>query len=329
MSNELIVSAGQNSQRRFFDLPPEPTWANVGEKIGSAKSKAEMMEKSGMAWDVTHRPIHVEQPDGTMQRVDDRVAVTRETDGAYLGVVGRRHEIVQPSELFDIAEMLSNEHGVEFVRAGIYKECRVQWLLAEQKDTVKVGVEEGNKYLLIANAVDGSRSLGITPTMVMPFCGNQISAIERSDGATRFRHTRSVRDRIEAVATMYKSSEMGFQRMGKVFNELANRKTTEAQVKKFLRAVAKRGSEKSQEAQFNILMERYKNGPGQDKRTNSAWKALCAVTDTVDHVVRPSHIERASRQKNERQMFSATFGAGANLKRRALTIAQSMFLKAS
>jgi hypothetical protein len=190
----------------------------------------------------------------------------------------------------------------------------VEWKILGQK-------HEANMFL--SNGHNWTRSLTVGGTDTDIVCANTLAIAESSRGLLRFAHTKNLGDRLKIALEMIKTMGSQFDGYYKGIEQIAKVRISEKDRFAYFKAVAEaRDGSEARKALFEKqLAERWVNGRGQTERGQTLYRAWSAVTDAVDHHVRPSYVESESLKRREARFVDATFGSGATLKRAALKLA--------
>src|SRR6478609_525543 len=115
--------SGSTTYRKVSNVPHQvesmmsarkTPWHGLGVVLPDyPKSKRELLEASGLDWQVGEFPVFVEAPDGTRIEAEDKKGIVRLTDNALLSVMSGSYQPVQPSTLVDFAyALLEAEEGL-------------------------------------------------------------------------------------------------------------------------------------------------------------------------------------------------------------------------
>lgn len=212
----------------------EPAWHGLGVVLPEY-GKREELQPLVHGWEPVTAPLYVGEP--TVTTVGKRIvdeqhpngfwtseevpdiehvevpgfrAVQRSDTGSTLGVVSDTYELVSNNEMWDIAEAIEGESSgdVMYETGGSLKGGAKVWLLIRLRDplTLPGDTETGTiAYYALQNAHDGSGSFRGQATMTRIVCDNtaQMADLDAKQRGTQFtfRHTRSVKDRIEEART--------------------------------------------------------------------------------------------------------------------------------
>lgn len=327
-------------------------WHGLGTYLGENNVDAQVMRKAaGLDFEVSKLPAYVKQPDGTFVPIADRFGLlSSHKREAFSAVVSDRYEVFQTQEMFDFLERLRGAAGGElrFHTAGSLKGGTIVWALAQLAGAIEVRrrggrVDTSAPFLFISNSFDASSAIQIASTSVRVVCWNTLSAAIAGarKGSDRFsvRHTASAESQLAQAAQALGYAAEYFDAYGDFAQALAdtpmNRSefTTfcaqlltgvddgKAAMEKVAEAEGKKRSETMLNNAFDALVgsfERGKGNAGADR-----FDALNAVTEYVDHQ-RGRMGRYATKAKAmgalDRALDSAAFGAGADLKQRAVKL---------
>ena len=86
----------------------EPAWHGLGTVIPYGMALDQAFALASLDWEVQAEPLYrYTGPDrDTLERLEDKVALVRQDNGARLGLVGTRYEPFQNSDLRDLAKAM-------------------------------------------------------------------------------------------------------------------------------------------------------------------------------------------------------------------------------
>ena len=132
----------------MFYAGREKPWHGLGTQVDEAPTSADALRLAGLDWKVERKPIQV----CGGRKVDNFFANVRSSDGAVLGVVSDRYQVVQNAEAFAFTDALI-EGEVRYETAGSLMGGRKIWLLAKLPDREIVG-DKTEPYLCFSNTHD-------------------------------------------------------------------------------------------------------------------------------------------------------------------------------
>ena len=137
-------------------------WHGLGKVIQQDMSPNDALRISNMDWKVEKTPLST-IINGESTPLKDFIGITR-MDTKETFSIFKAYEIVQNSELFEMAYAVSNEVLVE--SAGSLFNGRKVFICLRGDSFCVNGSDEINKYLLLANSHDGTLALTAQPTSV-------------------------------------------------------------------------------------------------------------------------------------------------------------------
>jgi len=319
----------------------ETPWHGLGIPVDNDISVGDMLEKAGLNWTVSKRPLYFPKvvADGAPSKlriVPDEFALVRDNDEMVLDTVGPSFKPVQNSDIFSFFKRFVEAGDMHMETAGSLNGGRFIWALARIDTGFNLGNDETRGYLLLSSPHQFGFSLTVALTPVRVVCWNTINyalgrSLDGSNGNTsaRFRmvHSRDFNDQVKAEAELALGlAGEQMKEYGHIAELLSSRVAKEADTFDFFRSVLRieETEDDTEEAaaqaaeEDNRRMRRLKEAlataPGQnlDSSRDTWWGAYNAVTYVVDH--------EAGRTQDNR-LFSAWYGQGSATKRRALELA--------
>lgn len=276
-----------------------PWWIGIepGEAVGLDKlqTAAEMIVESGLDTTVEKQPLFARVGDMDYP-VPDKFATVRSSDNAVLGVVGRQYKVIQNAEAFQFADNLVDDGQAKYETAGSLRGGRVIFLSMELNhlDLTLDGDDANDNtiktYLLLSNAHDGSRALEADITKVRVVCANTLNfAIAGAQRRFKIRHSGSIDGKLAAARQALGIAFNYDAAFEKAATRLLSKKLVDAQVQDIFRsAVWPIDEEQASEGRLEshpstLAFETYKNADNLAQIRGTAWGALNAVAEFVDH----------------------------------------------
>ena len=305
-------------------------WHQLGNSLPPKQSIEVWAEKAGMAFSICETPVRYETEQagslGSIMSFDDQKVLYRSDTKAPLSVVSSRYQVVQPRAVLEFYRDLTEVSGFELETAGVLKEGKKFWALAKTgKETALKGNDVVKGYILLATSCDGTLATTATPTTVRVVCNNTLSiALHGASSAIKVPHSTSfdaqlVKKQLGIAVSRYDSfmysmktlSERKVKSHESLNYMLRVLCQTDSGVDSAMGLMNERALKKVQ-----ALYEGQGKGSELASAHGTAWGLLNAVTEFVDH-------ERKAKNQDYR-IDSAWFGAGANLKQRALEHAMQL-----
>lgn len=147
----------------------EKPWHGLGTCVEEAPTSADALRLAGLDWEVKQRNIQV----CGGAKIENFKANVRSSDGAVLGVVSDRYQIVQNAEAFSFTDELIGG-DVRYETAGSLQNGKKIWLLARMPVQKIVG-DDVEPYLCFSNTHDGSGSIRVCMTPIRVVCNNTLN----------------------------------------------------------------------------------------------------------------------------------------------------------
>jgi phage/plasmid-like protein (TIGR03299 family) len=161
------------------------------------------LQACGLDWDVElSLDLSANTPSGYGTSTS-KVATVRMDTNQILGIVSPDYKIVQNSELWHLAERVSQSQNLTVNTGGCLHGGSRVWL-SIQADPFTIGKnDEMEPYLLITNGHDGLHTLSATPTSIRVVCENTLNMAlkngKRDGMCISVRHKGSMNDKIESM----------------------------------------------------------------------------------------------------------------------------------
>jgi len=303
-------------------------WDGTGVSVedGDVRTAQALMGEADLDWKVVERDLYF-SPSGNVVNQEvakTHKAIVRETDGALLGVVGRKWTPLQNHEAFDFVDKLIEAGALHYHSAGSFKDGKVIWIQAEFAEAEILPGDLHKKYLMLVSAFDGTFSVRIGETDVRVACWNtfMMALMDLAQGLgkkkeVRIRHTQSLKDKIKAAQEAIKLAHLRSQRTDLFMKALARMNMTSDMWTDFGTRLIPDPPEGKRNARAekarNELMSLALTGKGQDIPgvAGTGYAALNAVTEYTN-------FKRSSRGKDEltkqgNRFRSTLFGQSAKM----------------
>ncbi len=306
----------------------EVPWHGLGTQLEAPPTVREAIVASGLDWRVTLKPVMTF--DGT--EVPGARASVRESDGRVLGCVGSCYTPLQNEEAFSWFDPFLAAGEATLETAGSLREGSRVWILARLNRAPSKIVEgdEVNKYILLANAHDGSIAtrVGFVPIRVV--CANTLSLATHANASKliRVRHEKNIGRSLDQLRDVMNTANAEFEATAEQYRCLASVAIVEQDLKAYVKMVfASRPSpapvaDMLAEADrkspvYDSVKKLFETGRGNDLRSvrGTLWAAYNAVTEYVSY-------ERG--EDRARRVDGMWFGTGARITQRALDTALEM-----
>lgn len=155
-----------------------PAHLLIGKKaVGNTNE--EVMTNADMNWTAAKGPVISPKTGENLPPKFQRVY--REDNDHTLGMVGKNYHILQPAEMFSIADSLVGDGLAEWSRVGQVGHGEKMYALLDLPEHITIGDnDQHDAKLYLSNTMDGSGSVRVYPTLERLFCRNQTSAFNRN-----------------------------------------------------------------------------------------------------------------------------------------------------
>lgn len=258
-------------------------WGDRGQAVnGKGKRVYDVMREHGLDWTVNLEPTFLE--DGTM--IPDSFVTRRDTDGAILGVVGKRYKPLQNVDAFGFFDSFVESKQAEIVVVGSFKGGRTVFIQAEVKvDPIEIVKDDIIKsYITIGHAHDGTAKISAGFTPVRMFCINQLPMLKKSSSSKllSMKHTKNASITLEAIKGIMNVHRQEFLATAEQFKYLARKGVTKKTLEKYVTLVFQKSDEDESDKQQVIdkITYNFEHGRGLGgKNMKNCYGMFNAVTE--------------------------------------------------
>lgn len=294
--------------------------------VSELATKDEILEIAGLAgWNVKTSPMYAGRKG---QIVPGRVVTVRGDTGQPFAPVSPSYKILQNEDAFAFADALVDSGEAKWERAGSLREGAVVFGVMELHHlevTIK-GVDFDDvlkPYMLVSTTHDGTGPYQGGIAYTRPRCTNTYNMARAEAKTHRFtiRHTASLDGRLqmarEALGLAFKNVEA----VTALVQRLALARVTDEQVQEIFRTAVWPLSEDAGEVRAENhastkAFENYLTSETVDGIRGTAWGALSAVTEFIDHET--EYKGRGSTDAESVRAMSILWGRGADKEDAAL-----------
>jgi hypothetical protein len=331
-------------------------WHGLGKPLYDAPRTAEeAIVAAGLNWEVEKRPLSYSlQHDSKEDRREASVmAVVRKDLQTEVGICKRSFHPLQNREAFGFFDEIAGKGGLEYRVAGSLRGGAIIWILVTLPKFLKVGEEDALvPYLLLSNSHDGSQAVRLQQSLIRVVCANTMSAahqvadlkegkidptygqggeilpnrqrIEQQQVLMRIYHTKDVLRKVKLSADFLSEIREEYEQTQVLYNKMAQTQLTADQIEWWLNELEPDPEPPKAPARREAARERlrgyFQTGPGAELETskNTAWGLYNAATYYIDH--QRGRLTDQSRDRQDRALASAWFGAGQTYKEKALEL---------
>lgn len=261
----------------------EKPWHGLGTMVAEAPNSARALELAGLDWTVESKKICI----AGGRKIPGYRANVRSSDKATLGIVSNRYTIVQNKDAFAFTDALVGG-DVRYETAGSLNGGKTIWLLAKMPEVYILG-DKTEPYLCFTNTHDGTGAVRVCMTPVRVVCNNTLNFALST--AKRSWSTRHVGDLQGKKAEARETLEFAADYMMGLADEadrLANSVVTDEKIMEILDEFfpIKETDTDRVKAGMKAMKDEYMVcwfAPDLAKFRNTAWGAVNAMADMVDH----------------------------------------------
>lgn len=259
-----------------------------------------------------------------------------------LGIVKSKYTVVQNTEAFKFFDTAIGKGKAEWEYAGYFGNGSKIFVTAKLPNTMKVGNDPVDSYLVFSNSHDGSSSINIMLTPVRVFCTNCLNgAVNQANAYINIRHTKSVTNNLNLGTEVFKTALELANSTEELYNYINTIKLTDDDVKRFItktiltdveykslqsydkengvRKLLDRNGMTLEATNISVRKtnqiissyEYYHQGFGQEEIMGTAWGAYNAITGYYSNV---------SINDGEARMNSLLYGTANKVCSRALQL---------
>lgn len=326
MSADLTTRADGTVEMAYTGKRP---WHGLGVEVDHPMTAAEAIELAGLDWTVNVEPVFVKEGKQYVE-VPNKRAVVRGDTREVFNVFSTTYQPVQNSDFATFFDGVVGAGEAIYETAGSLRGGRRVWMLAKLPGDL--GLDDRDlleKYILLANAHDGTMQVTMKITPVRVVCSNTLNLANLTKGdQVRFRHTTNVLNRMNDARELLGLADAYFELFMRQMERLADARFSEGDVRRVASVAVKLedGEEArtaaAKQAMVAQIVDLYYNGAGSDLPTanGTGWGAFNAVTELLDH-----HLTvRGAKARNPNELAVAGqrlnvswFGYGQDIRQRA------------
>ena len=246
--------------------------------------------------------------------------VVRTDSQALLGVVSRQYEIVQNDSLLRMAEFIREEVEMDcvIVLAGGAKVCFTATLRGAQTDIVPGDTVKRRIVGYLGH--DGKTGCGAKFTNVRVVCQNTLTAAMRDSGAhSSIHHKAGANNNFDALIQSIDVARQDFVTECELMREFSRASMGRDAFRDFVDEVY--NIDEGQVFRKRDKLETaFQHGYGWEFAPHSVWAGINAITQVE------TSTRGTTAAKGRAQFARGTFGAGAQISKRAFAVAQDLLV---
>ena len=231
-------------------------------------------------------------------------------DNSPICIVNRTFPLLQPAKAFEYVDVLKNELGMDFDKAGLTRGGRRMFISLRKTNAVIIDPKVGDtmdEVIYFWTGFDGSTMNSFTQMLERLVCSNGMVAMDVQSG-TRVKHSKQQEGKLQNYVNEVTGIQHVYQETTDAIQRLADTKVNHKSAKEVINRLFKGESKRAENIREDVF-SRFTNGQGN--RGETAWDLLNGITEYQNHG--KSH--RSSRVSDvaENRFTSLTLGADANL----------------
>lgn len=315
MSHEIDTTTGLPAIAYVGDEP----WHGLGQKLLPGATIEEWTAAAGLNWDVARAPVEFKIGDAQASMPSRNVLYRTDTQ-APLSVVSDTYRVVQPAQIMDFFREVTSKTDAQLETAGSLFSGRVIWALARMGDDLLIKDDTIAPFLMLSTSYDMSTPTIAKLVATRVVCNNTIQLALNEAGKRQIRIPHSTEFRAEEVRAGLEISLDAFDLFKQQALKISGIPFAQSDMDRFLLNLLQPekgevdGEVIRKSKGYSSIMNLFTGaqlGAEQDASKNTAWGALNAVTQFIDHV--------KGRNQSSRLM-DAWFSTGGKFKERALEL---------
>lgn len=270
----------------------EKPWHGLGKRVEEALTSEEALVAAGLDWTIESCPVF----DAKRREIKGYRANTRSTDGAVMGIVTPKYQIVQNADAFAFTDALIGE-GIKYETAGSLNGGKRIWLLGKMPERKILG-DKFEPYICFVNTHDGSGAVRACMTPIRVVCNNTLNAaLQGAKRSWSTPHRGNVQMRLEEARETLQLADLYMTRLDEEADRLANEKMDDGQIVTALASMFPIPDDATDRQKRTV--ETAKDGimicmlrPDLAQFLHTKWGFINAVSDYVGHADPVRHTKR-------------------------------------
>ena len=313
MAHELTTHVDGRVEFAYLASDGTP-WHGLGQALEDNTSLDAWRVAAGMDWKIKRGIVRYNTSfDGDQLELPEQHVLFRSDTKAPLGVVSKRYQVVQPGEVVEFFRDIARAGGLELSAAGTIYDGKRFWATAKIGEAAPTSVADKiGGYILISTSADGSLATEVRRTTVRTVCKNTLAMALGDQASVRVTH-KSVFDPAQ-VKDFMGLNTAAWDAFRHNVVRLANISLLEEEAGVITAGVLGGGEKVRETAGFKKVLSLFSGegmGAQMDGVMGTRWGLINAFTEYADH--------HARARSDENRFVSSQWGAGADLKQRALS----------
>ena len=237
MAHEIFIEDGRAA---MFYVGEKP-WHRLGTQLEQPPTSAQAIEAAHLNWDVIKVPLYV-VAQARLHELKNSYALIRGdkrggSDFPVLGIVGKGYLPLQNREAFEFFDPIVKDGNATYETAGALGRGERVWIQARLTTDVEVAGDVIQRFLLLSNNHDATRSLQVKLTPVRVVCNNTLNVALSRDRSIRIQHNHEMKARMDQAKGLLGLVEHEYEAVTATFRRLASQKLDELQASAYFAQV--------------------------------------------------------------------------------------------
>ena len=313
MAHELTTHVDGRVEFAYLASDGTP-WHGLGQALEDGTSLDAWRVAAGMDWKIKRGIVRYNTSvDGDQLELPEQHVLFRSDTKAPLGVVSKRYQVVQPGEVVEFFRDIARAGGLELSAAGTIYDGKRFWATAKIGEAAPTSVADKiGGYILISTSADGSLATEVRRTTVRTVCKNTLAMALGDKASVRVTHRSTFDpDQVKEFMGLNSAAWDAFRHN---VTRLANVPLLEEEAGVITAGVLGGGEKVRETAGFKKVLSLFSGegmGAQMDGVMGTRWGLINAFTEYADH--------HARARSDQNRFVSSQWGAGADLKQRALS----------
>lgn len=315
MAHNLSIRADGTAEMAWVGDTP---WHGLGQQLEAGASIDIWTKAAGLDWAINEAVVEFNNGQELIN-FDARKVLFRSDTRTPLSVVSDSYNTVQPSTILNFFREVTEKTDAQMETAGALAGGRVIWALARLGEDAKIRDDIIAPYLMLSTSYDMSIPTIAKLVATRVVCNNTIQ-VAFGEKTRQIRIPHSTNFKAEEVRAGLEISLDSFDKFKQQALKLSDQSFDQSAMDRFLLQLLQPqkgeidGDQIRKSSAYKKITDLFNGGQmggDQDATRNTAWGALNAVTEFIDHV--------KGRNQSARLM-DAWYGQAGKFKERALDI---------
>ncbi len=273
MATAMSIVPGRNQRH----------WRVLGTEISKGADAKQAAVETGLDFEVEKRPVYGFEGN-SFEPIEGAFRTARTDNGATLGIVGNRYQIIQPAEMFDFAEAMIGTSEVVWDSALTFNGGQRVVIMAKLDRSLYIGGDEIEPFIMLTQGFDGRHTFIVKPMPYRISCTNQLTA-SKMRGAFTVGHFKNYDQQFAFAAKGVGLIRKSYQNLADVAEKMLVAKLEASWLEQLVpmpKDPTPRGVTAVQTVRKGI--QQALMAPDLANFNDTAWGAYNAVVDYADHM---------------------------------------------